>query len=187
MQGNPEIVELLNEVLTAELTAINQYFLHAKIMEDWGYLRLAEHTKHESIDEMKHAEIVTDRVLFLDGLPNYQRYFPLRIGETVPEMFQADLELEYTAVERLNRAITNAVNQGKNEVLIMRFPADWCTDKGRAINNFEPDWPKTLTGFAERAVQVFEKELAPLGYKAKAQVLSYPGGMLGEIGIFISW
>ena len=89
--------------------------------------------------------------------------------------------------ERLNRAITNAVNQGKNEVLIMRFPADWCTDKGRAINNFEPDWPKTLTGFAERAVQVFEKELAPLGYKAKAQVLSYPGGMLGEIGIFISW
>ena len=114
MQGNPEIVELLNEVLTAELTAINQYFLHAKIMEDWGYLRLAEHTKHESIDEMKHAEIVTDRVLFLDGLPNYQRYFPLRIGETVPEMFQADLELEYTAVERLNRAIAKAVEVGDN-------------------------------------------------------------------------
>ncbi len=98
---------------------------------------------------------------------------------------QRDVHPEWR--ERLNRAITNAVNQGKNEVLIMRFPADWCTDKGRAINNFEPDWPKTLTGFAERAVQVFEKELAPLGYKAKAQVLSYPGGMLGEIGIFISW
>ena len=114
MQGNPEIVELLNEVLTAELTAINQYFLHAKIMEDWGYLRLAEHTRHESIDEMKHAEIVTDRVLFLDGLPNYQRYFPLRIGETVPEMFEADRDLEYAAVERLNRAIAKAVEVGDN-------------------------------------------------------------------------
>ena len=114
MQGNPEIVELLNEVLTAELTAINQYFLHAKIMEDWGYLRLAEHTRHESIDEMKHAEIVTDRVLFLNGLPNYQRYFPLRIGETVPEMFEADRDLEYAAVERLNRAIAKAVEVGDN-------------------------------------------------------------------------
>jgi bacterioferritin len=114
MQGNPQIVELLNEVLTAELTAINQYFLHAKIMEDWGYLRLAEHTRHESIDEMKHAEIVTDRVLFLDGLPNYQRYFPLRIGETVPEMFEADRDLEYAAVERLNRAIAKAVEVGDN-------------------------------------------------------------------------
>jgi bacterioferritin len=114
MQGNPEIVELLNEVLTAELTAINQYFLHAKIMEDWGYLRLAEHTRHESIDEMKHAEIVTDRVLFLDGLPNYQRYFPLRIGESVPEMFEADRDLEYAAVERLNRAIAKAVEVGDN-------------------------------------------------------------------------
>ena len=114
MQGNPEIVELLNEVLTAELTAINQYFLHAKIMEDWGYHRLAEHTKHESIDEMKHAERVTDRVLYFEALPNYQRYFPLRIGETVPEMFEADRALEYEAVDRLNRAIAKAVEVGDN-------------------------------------------------------------------------
>ncbi len=114
MQGNPEIIELLNEVLTAELTAINQYFLHAKIMDDWGYKKLGDYTKHESIDEMKHAEAVTDRILLLDGLPNYQRYFPLRIGETVPEMFQADLELEYTAVERLNRAIAKSVEVGDN-------------------------------------------------------------------------
>jgi bacterioferritin len=114
MQGNPEIIELLNEVLTAELTAINQYFLHAKIMDDWGYKRLAEHTRHESIDEMKHADIVTDRILLFDALPNYQRYFPLRIGETVPEMFEADLQLEYTAVERLNRAIAAAVAAGDN-------------------------------------------------------------------------
>ena len=114
MQGNPEILEVLNEVLTAELTAINQYFLHAKIMEDWGFDGLANHTKHESIDEMKHAEIVTDRILFLDGLPNYQRYFPLHIGETVPEMFEADLEVEYAAVERLNRGIALARDVGDN-------------------------------------------------------------------------
>ena len=114
MQGNPEIIDLLNEVLTAELTAINQYFLHAKIMEDWGYQKLGDYTKHESIDEMKHAEALTDRILLLDGLPNYQRYFPLRVGETVPEMLQADLELEYTAVERLNRAIAKAVEVGDN-------------------------------------------------------------------------
>ena len=112
MRGNDDVIEVLNEVLTAELTAINQYFLHAKIMEDWGYLRLAEYTKHESIDEMKHAEQVTDRVLFLDGLPNYQRYFPLRIGETVPDMFESDLQLEYAAVERLNRGIALAVERG---------------------------------------------------------------------------
>jgi bacterioferritin len=114
MRGDPDVLEVLNEVLTAELTAINQYFLHAKIMEDWGYRRLAEYTKHESIDEMKHAEQVTDRILLLDGLPNYQRYFPLSIGETVPEMFEADVQLEYTAVERLNRGIALAVERGDN-------------------------------------------------------------------------
>ena len=114
MQGNPEILDVLNEVLTAELTAINQYFLHAKIMEDWGFDRLAAHTTHESIDEMKHAEIVTDRILFLDGLPNYQRYFPLKIGETVPEMFEADRDLEFAAVERLNRGIALARDAGDN-------------------------------------------------------------------------
>ncbi len=112
MRGHDEIIELLNEVLTAELTAVNQYFLHAKMMENWGYDRLADHTKHESIDEMKHAEQVTDRVLFFDGVPNYQRYFPLRIGETVPEQFEADLQLEMEAVERLNRGIAKAVEVG---------------------------------------------------------------------------
>jgi len=114
MRGHDEIIELLNEVLTAELTAVNQYFLHAKMMQNWGYDRLANHTKHESIDEMKHAEQVTDRVLFFDGVPNYQRYFPLRIGETVPEQFEADLQLEMEAVERLNRGIAKAVELGDN-------------------------------------------------------------------------
>lgn len=114
MRGNDDVIEVLNEVLTAELSAINQYFLHGKIMEDWGFLKLAEYTKHESIDEMKHAEQVTDRILLLDGLPNYQRYFPLTIGETVPEMFEADLQLEYHAVERLNRGVALAREHGDN-------------------------------------------------------------------------
>jgi len=112
MRGHDDIIEVLNEVLTAELTAVNQYFLHAKLMQNWGFDRLAEHSKHESIDEMKHAEQVTDRILYFDGVPNYQRYFPLRIGENVPEIFQADLDLEYAAVERLNRGIALTTEHG---------------------------------------------------------------------------
>jgi bacterioferritin len=114
MRGNDRIIELLNEVLTAELTAVNQYFLHAKLCQHWGYDRLAHHVRDESIDEMKHADRVTDRILFLEGIPNYQRYFPLRIGETVIEQFQADLQLEHTAIERLNNGIATAVELGDN-------------------------------------------------------------------------
>jgi len=114
MDGNPEIIDLLNDVLTSELTAVNQYFIHAKMCANWGYGRLASHTRHESIDEMKHAEQVTDRILYFEGVPNYQRYNPLRIGETVPEQFQSDLRLEHDAVERLNRAIAKAVEVGDN-------------------------------------------------------------------------
>ena len=114
MRGDDDIIEILNEVLTAELTAINQYFLHAKMMEDWGLKRLGAHTRAESIDEMKHAEQVTDRILYFDGIPNYVRYFPLKIGETVPEMFQCDLELEYAAIERLNRGIALCREKGDN-------------------------------------------------------------------------
>src|SRR4029434_11282775 len=86
MQGDPRVIEFLNEQLTAELTAINQYFLHAKMQENWGLTKLAKHTRAESIDEMRHADILTDRILFLEGLPNYQKLFPLRIGENVVEM-----------------------------------------------------------------------------------------------------
>ena len=91
MQGDAKVIEYLNEQLTAELTAINQYFLHAKMQENWGYSKLATFTKSESIDEMKHAEVLTDRILFLEGLPNYQRLFPLNIGMSVPEQFAADM------------------------------------------------------------------------------------------------
>ena len=105
MQGDARSIEFLNEQLTAELTAINQYFLHAKMQENWGYTILAKHTKAESIDEMRHAEVLTDRILFLEGLPNYQKLFALRIGETVKEQFEADMKVEIEAVDRLRRGI----------------------------------------------------------------------------------
>ena len=114
MQSDAEILEILNDVLTAELTAINQYFIHAKMCENWGYHRLAEHGRHESIDEMKHADIVIDRILYFDGTPNMQRLYPVRVGETVAEQLQLDVELEYAAVTRLNDGIAVCVAKGDN-------------------------------------------------------------------------
>jgi bacterioferritin len=114
MRGDEQILEALNDVLTAELTAVNQYFLHAKMMQNWGYLRLAAHSRHESIDEMQHAERLTDRILYFDGVPNFQRLYPLRIGENVKEILESDLQLEYVAVERLNKGIAAAVAVGDN-------------------------------------------------------------------------
>jgi bacterioferritin len=101
MRGDAEIIGLLNEQLTSELTAINQYFLHAKMQENWGYKTLAAYTRKESIEEMVHAERLTDRILFLEGLPNYQRLGTLRIGQTVKEQFEADLEIERSVLVRL--------------------------------------------------------------------------------------
>ena len=114
MQGNVEVIEILNEVLTAELTAINQYFIHAKMCANWGYDRLASHGRDESIDEMKHADELIERILYFDGVPNLQRLFPVVVGETVLEQFQVDVALEYGAVERLNRGIALAVQKGDN-------------------------------------------------------------------------
>lgn len=105
MQGDKQVLEFLNEQLSAELTAINQYFLHAKMQENSGWVKLAAHTRAESIDEMRHAELLTDRILFLEGLPNYQRLFPLRIGQTVTQMLQSDMAVETEAVSRLRRGI----------------------------------------------------------------------------------
>lgn len=101
MRGDTEVLALLNEQLTSELTAINQYFLHAKMQESWGYRELAAYTRKESIEEMVHAEQLTDRILFLDGLPNYQRLGVVKIGQTVREQLSADLEVEQTVLLRL--------------------------------------------------------------------------------------
>ena len=114
MQGNAEIIELLNEVLTGELTAINQYFIHAKMQDNWGYDRLAEVTRAESIDEMKHADKLIERILFLEGTPNLQRLGALRVGETAPEQLRLDLDLELEAIPRLNAGIAAAVAASDN-------------------------------------------------------------------------
>ena len=114
MKGNPQIIELLNEVLAGELVAINQYFLHAKMCQNWGYHKIASIVRHESIDEMKHAEALSDRILFLEGLPNLQRLDQLTIGETVKEQFEADLVLEKKALKRLNDGIALCRKLGDN-------------------------------------------------------------------------
>ncbi len=105
MKGEVKIIEALNEILTGELTAINQYFLHARMCKDWGYDRIAGKIYHESIDEMKHAEKLMDRILFLEGIPNVQRLLKINIGESVKEQFESDLALEYDAVAKLKIAI----------------------------------------------------------------------------------
>jgi bacterioferritin len=112
MRGDEKVLEFLNEQLTAELTAINQYFLHAKMQENFGWAKVAAHTRAESIDEMRHAETLTERILFLEGLPNYQRLFQLRIGQTITEMFQADMKIELEAVDRLRKAIKHSAEVG---------------------------------------------------------------------------
>ena len=101
MKGDPAIIRHLNLALKNELTSINQYFVHARMFGNWGLKRLEEHEKHESIDEMKHAEALADRILFLEGLPNLQRIGTLNIGASVPEQFRADLGIEQEAVTRL--------------------------------------------------------------------------------------
>ena len=105
MKGDPKVIDYLNEVLKGELTAINQYWLHYRLFDHWGVMKLAEFERHESIDEMKHADWLAARILFLDGLPNFQLLGRLRIGETVEEALKADLELEYEAVALLRDAI----------------------------------------------------------------------------------
>jgi len=120
MKGNAKIIEALNEVLTAEFTAINQYFIHSKMCENWGYKRLAEANRKEAIDEMKHADKIIERVLFLEGVPNMQRLNKVKVGERVPEQFKLDHTLEIEAVSRMNKAIALAVevqDNGSRELL----------------------------------------------------------------------
>jgi bacterioferritin len=114
MKGDKKVIELLNEVLKAELTAINQYFLHAEMCENWGYERLAKLIRKESIEEMVHAEKLIERILYLDGTPNMSDYFKINIGSTVDQQFKNDVELEYAAVKRLNNGIPICVSAGDN-------------------------------------------------------------------------
>jgi bacterioferritin len=114
MKGVKEVVELLNEVLAGELVAINQYFLHSRMCENWGFHTLAARSRAESIDEMKHADRLIERILFLEGLPNLQRLDQLHIGQTVVEQLKSDLGLEYSAIKRLNDGIALCRQKGDN-------------------------------------------------------------------------
>ena len=114
MRGDPEVLELLNEVLTSELTAVNQYFIHYRMLENFGYERLSKKKREESVEEMHHADEVIERILFLEGVPNMQRLFPVRVGEEPIEMHKVDLALEKEAVVRLNKGIALATQKGDN-------------------------------------------------------------------------
>jgi bacterioferritin len=126
MKGDPKVIAFLNQVLKAELTAINQYFLHAEMCENWGYKRLAKLAKKESIEEMMHAEKCMERILYLDGTPNMTDYFKINIGATVEAQFKNDLQLEYDAVKRLNDGIKlcTAANDGGSRDLAEKILGD---------------------------------------------------------------
>ena len=126
MKGDAKVIEFLNQVLKAELTAINQYFLHAEMCENWGYERLAKLIRKESIEEMVHAEKLIERILYLDGTPNMSDYFKINIGQSVEQQFKNDLQLEYDAVKRLNDGIQLCVasNDGGSRELAEKILTD---------------------------------------------------------------
>jgi bacterioferritin len=119
MKGDAAVLELLQDVLSAELTGVNQYFIHAMMCKNWGYKRLAEHSRHESIEEMQHAQQVIERMLYLDGAPNLQRYMKIEVGQSVPEQHQLDLQLERDAVARLNRSVALCREKGDNGTRVL--------------------------------------------------------------------
>ncbi|TQM71454.1 bacterioferritin [Actinomadura hallensis] len=137
MEGDKDIIALLNEQLTAEITAINQYFLHSKMQENWGFTRLAKHTRDESFDEMRHAERLTDRILFLEGLPNYQKIGTLRIGQTVVEQLEADLAIELEAVARLRPGIE--LMRSRGDITSARIFEDILADEEEHIDYLETE------------------------------------------------
>ena len=114
MRGDPAVIEVLNDVLTSELTAINQYFIHHKMCENWGYQRLSKKKYEESIGEMKDADAVIERILYLEGVPNMQRMNPVRVGEDAIEQHKLDLALETEAIKRLNAGIALCRDKGDN-------------------------------------------------------------------------
>jgi len=114
MKGHDDVITLLNEVLTAELTAVNQYFIHARMCENWGYERLWKKLREESIGEMRHADQLIARILYLEGVPNVQRLGKVNVGQTVPEQLRLDLDLERAAVTALNNGIERCRSLGDN-------------------------------------------------------------------------
>ena len=143
MKGDAKVIELLNKALYNELTAINQYFLHAKMLKNWGLKELADHEYHESIDEMKHADKLSDRILFLDGLPNFQALGKLKIGENPRELLQCDLALELEALPLLRDAIKHC--ESVNDYVSRKLFADILESEEEHI-----DWIETQLSLIER-------------------------------------
>ena len=143
MKGDAKVIEFLNKALYNELTAINQYFLHAKMLKNWGLKELAEHEYHESIDEMKHADTLSERILFLDGLPNFQALGRLRIGENPLEVLRADLALELDAVPLLREAIAHC--ETVNDYVSRKLFADILESEEEHV-----DWVETQLSLIER-------------------------------------
>jgi bacterioferritin len=143
MKGDAKVIEFLNKALYNELTAINQYFLHAKMLKNWGLKELADHEYHESIDEMKHADSLSERILFLDGLPNFQALGRLRIGESPLEILRADLALELEAVPLLRDAIAHC--ETVNDYVSRKLFADILESEEEHI-----DWIETQLSLVER-------------------------------------
>src|SRR5690606_21077582 len=136
MRGDPEIIDALNEILTSELTAINQYFVHYRMLENWGYERIAKKKREESIEEMKHADRVIQRILFLEGVPNLQRLNPVRVGEDPVEIHKVDLQLELEALARLKQTI--ALCLAKNDAGTRELLESILVDEEDAV-----DWLET--------------------------------------------
>jgi bacterioferritin len=135
MQGHKDVIAILNEQLTAELTAINQYWLHYKLQENNCWVKLAKHTRRESIEEMQHADRLAERIIFLEGLPNFQKLQPLRIGQSVTEMFECDMKVEVEAVERLRRGIK--LMRDKDDVTSANIFEDILEDEEEHIDYLE--------------------------------------------------
>ena len=143
MKGDAKVIEFLNKALYNELTAINQYFLHAKMLKNWGLKELAEHEYHESIDEMKHADRLSERILFLDGLPNFQALGKLRIGESPVEIMRCDLALEMDGLQVLKDAVVHC--EGVNDFVSRKLFADILDSEEEHI-----DWIETQLSLVER-------------------------------------
>ena len=143
MKGDKQVIDYLNKALYNELIAINQYFLHAKMLKNWGLKELADHEYHESIDEMKHADKLSDRILFLEGLPNFQSLGKLRIGETPREIFECDLALELDAIPLLREAIKYC--EGVNDIVSRQLFADILDSEEEHV-----DWLETQLDLMDR-------------------------------------
>ena len=143
MKGDTQIIALLNDVLSAELTAVNQYWLHARLCETWGYERLWKKVREESLEEMKHADELIERILYLDGMPNLQKLGKINVGESVSEQFKLDLDVEYEAVKRLNEGIEACRTKGDNGTRAMlekmladeEKHVDWLEEQQRLIDD----------------------------------------------------